>query len=340
MRHTCRTRPAMSWSYATSRCPAQVALLLTLALAATSTVAAQRQAPDGDGKRGVPAVVEQPRPFGYVVGDVVTQRVLLATARQEFEPTSLPPAQRVNVWFERRASRIEVTSDKRRWLVVDYQLINAPPKLTTAQLPAWTIEDKAHGVRLAVPAASISVSPLISEASSAEIRPDREVSTIDPAPARMGIIAWAIALAITLIAWLAWAQWRNWQDSRNRPFARALRELRRTDEMAPEAWQALHRAFDQTAGRVLQIETLPTLFDRAPHLQPRRAEIERFFAQSNQRFFGTGSSSGTFNERSLDTGPASDTINERFSGAGSANNPLSVRSLCHELRRIERRHAP
>jgi mxaA protein len=54
------------------------------------------------------------------------------------------------------------------------------------------------------------------------------------------------------------------------------------------------------------------LFERAPHLQPQRAEIERFFAQSNERFFGAG--------------PRSDL--------------LSVRALCHELRRIERRHVP
>ena len=112
-------------------------------------------------------------------------------------------------------------------------------------------------------------------------------------------------------AWLAWLMWRNWRDTLDRPFARAQRELGRLDETAPEAWQALHRAFDQTAGRVLQIETLPTLFERAPHLQPQRTAIERFFAQSNQRFFG----------------------------AGLSSDVLSVRSLCHELRRIERRHA-
>ena len=113
-----------------------------------------------------------------------------------------------------------------------------------------------------------------------------------------------------MAAWLAWLQWRNWRDSHNRPFARALYQLRHVDETAPEAWQAVHRAFDQTAGRVLQIETLPALFERAPHLQPRRAEIELFFAQSNERFFG----------------------------AGPPSNLLSVRALCHELRRIERRH--
>lgn len=260
-----------------------------------------------------PAIVEQPRPFGYVVGDLVTQRVLLTTPRQNFELGELPPVQRVNIWFERRTPRIEVAPDGRRWLIVDYQLINSPPTLTPVLLPAWKIEDKTHGAQLDIPAAPISVAPLISNSSSTagELRPDREPSIIDTAPARVNVWLWSIALGVTLLAWLAWLQWRNWQDSHNQPFARALHQLRHIDETAPEAWQAVHRAFDQTAGRVLQIETLPTLFERAPHMQPQRAEIERFFAQSNQRFFG----------------------------AGAQSSLLSVRALCQELRRIERRHA-
>lgn len=258
-----------------------------------------------------PAIVEQPRPFGYVVGDVVTQRVLLTT---DFEPTALPPVQRVNIWFERRTPRIEVAADGRRWLIVDYQLINAPPALKTIQLPTWEMESKANGVQLKIPAASISVAPLIANGPSGtaiELRSDRGVSSIDTAPAHASVILWSLALAVTLLAWLAWLQWRNWRDSHNRPFARALHDLRRIDEAAPEAWQALHRAFDQTAGRVLQTETLPTLFERAPHLQAQRADIERFFTQSNERFFG----------------------------AGLSSDVVSVRSLCRELRRIERRHA-
>jgi mxaA protein len=254
------------------------------------------------------ATVEQPRPFGYVIGDLVTQRVLLTT---DVEPTALPPVQRVNIWFERRRSRIEVTSDQRRWLVVEYQLINAPQTLTSIPLPAWELE--AGGAKLNIPAASISVAPLISSSPSTdavELRPDREVSIINTAPLRARLLLWSIALGITLAAWFAWLQWRNWRDSRDRPFARALHDLRRLDESAPEAWQALHRAFDQTAGRVLQIETLQALFERAPQLQPRREQIERFFAQSNERFFG----------------------------AGLQSDLLSVRALCHELRRIERRH--
>jgi len=284
----------------------RIALVLVPTAGVTSMVAAQ--------PRVVPTIVEQPRPFGYVIGDVVTQRVLLTTPREELEPTTLPPIQRVNNWFVRRASRIETAPDGRRWLAVDYQLINSPQALATVHLPAWKIEDKTHDTQFEIPAASLSAAPLISNSSSStdvELRPDREVSSLSTTSSRAHVLLWSIALGVILLAWLAWLQWRNWRDSYNRPFARAAHQLRRMDEMAPEAWQTVHRAFDQTAGRVLQTDTLPTLFERAPYLQPQRAEIERFFTQSNERFFG----------------------------AGVQNNLLSVRALCLELRRIERQHA-
>jgi mxaA protein len=89
-----------------------------------------------------------------------------------------------------------------------------------------------------------------------------------------------------------------------------LREIRRLEDSAPEAWLALHRAFDRTAGRVMQTATLAALFQRAPHLAPLRPRIEQFFNQSAEVFFGVGL-------------PAS---------------PLSVRKLCAELRRVEKRH--
>ena len=72
----------------------------------------------------------------------------------------------------------------------------------------------------------------------------------------------------------------------------------------------LHRAIDRTAGRVMQRTTLTTLFERAPHLAPQRELIERFYAQSTELFFGRGL-------------PA---------------DALSVRELCRELRRLEKRH--
>jgi mxaA protein len=289
------------------------AVVLAMAMAvATSTIAAQPPASGGDAPSAVPATVDQPRPFGYVVGDLVTQRVLLRAGDSTFDPEPLSVAQRVSVWFERRPARIESAADGNRWLVVEYQVVNAPLRLTTVTLPAWQLESRTGAAALSVPAASINVAPLSPDSLpsvSGDLRPDREAPMIATAPMRRGVLASSIALAATLALWLAWLRWRNWRDRPNQPFARALDQIRRLGE-TPQAWQALHRAFDQTAGRVVGAETLPELFQHAPHLQPLRGKIECFFAQSSERFFGVG----------------------------SGEESISLRALCSELRRIEKRY--
>jgi mxaA protein len=260
------------------------------------------------------AIVEQPRPFGHVIGDVVTQRVLLHADGRQFEPAELPGVQRLGAWFERRAARIEVSPDGRRWLVVNYQIINAPQALTSVGLPAWELRSGSGERSLSIKAWQLSVAPLtprtaVEAGGPAELRPDRAAPVIMTAPIRRRVWFSSIACGVTLAAWLAWVVWRNWRASLRQPFARALREMRQVEENSPQAWQALHRAFDATAGRVVQTETLSLLFHHAPHLQPLRTMIERFFAQSAERFFG----------------------------GGLTAEPISVRALCTNLRRVEKR---
>jgi mxaA protein len=291
---------------------APVALLLAVTALPTATLALE-QATASDATTS-PATVEQPRPFGYVIGDVVTQRILLTTGRAELEPAELPNNQRVSIWLERRASRIESTPDGRRWLVVDYQVTNAPQTLASISVPAWELVSTSDRTKLSIPAWPISVAALIpadSPPSTEQLRPDRSARVIATAPTRTRLLLASLALVITLAAWLVWARWRDVRERANLPFARALHEIRHQSDAAPQAWQTLHRAFDQTAGRVIDVATLPTLFQRAPHLQPLHAEIERFFAQSNERFFG----------------------------AGLEEQPVSTHALCRELRRLEKRYA-
>lgn len=258
------------------------------------------------------AVVDQPRPFGHVLGDVITQRVLLEKANADFTPEELPSAQRINVWFERRKPTIETASNGRRWLRVDYQIINTPQVLETVSLPAWTLKSS-DGEGLQIPAWPISIAALTPVPTSprmiGELRPDRAAPTIDIAPIRRQLIVWTLAFLLAIAAWFGWVQQRNYRDRSNKPFARAWHEIEKMDENAPEAWQALHRAFDQAAGRVVQTETLPLLFAQAPHLAGCRVPIEQFFEQSSQRFFGEA----------------------------TPEHQLSVRTLCRELRQLEKR---
>jgi len=274
------------------------------------------------------AVVDQPRATGYFVGDRVMQRVLLEREGHAVAPATLPAPGRVSAWFERREASVQTDASSHHWLIIQYQILNAPPKLITVKLPAWTLAIKDDAGRasaaLQIPEALVNVAPLSppgspTQVGSADLRADRPSPTIAVLPIRRALLVSAGALALTLVAWFAWLIWRNRRADATQPFASALREMRTLEDSEPRAWQALHRAFDRTAGRVIQSATLPTLFERAPQLLPARGEIERFFAQSSLLFFGLA--------------PAPDAT----SVPGPAPTP-SPRELCIELRRIEKRH--
>jgi mxaA protein len=256
-----------------------------------------------------------------VLGDTLAQRILLQAAGRNFDPVALPPAERAGLWFARRSSRIELAEDGHRWLAIDYQLINAPQALMTVNLPSVTLKSKAGNDVLTVSEWPISIAPLTPRAAFAkgglqELRPDHPAPTLPTRALRRQLEIWSGAFALTVVIWLAWWLVRSLRATADQPFARALRAIRRSDDDNEAAWLALHRAFDTTAGRALQLSTLPVLFRQAPHFEPQRTAIEQFFAESSLRFFGAG----------------------KQTAARSAAWPL--RALCTALRRIEKQHEP
>jgi mxaA protein len=323
------------------------------------------------------AVVDQPRGTGYFVGDLLTQRVLLERNGQPVSPQTLPTPGRVSAWFERRSASLETDASSHHWLVVKYQILNAPSKLVTVTLPAWTLalkpathtagpDDLPEHPALRIPADPINVAPLSLPGSpvqvgTADLRPDHLPPLISTVPITRAIALSSAALVLTLIAWLGWIIWRNRRAVATQPFARALREMRALDDREPRAWQALHRAFDRTAGGVIQSATLPTLFERAPQLTPLRTPIEHFFAHSSQLFFASplrattampfvpqaatttapepsgAAPPGSEHSRSSGSQPTSPGVAESLA-APVASEALAPRALCIELRRIERRY--
>jgi mxaA protein len=300
----------------------RAALILAL-LASVQVCHAERAAAQAGRAQSTPAqtaVVEQPRPFGYVLGDVLTQRIPLLYQGHAFEPSSLPAPDRVGVWLTRRSSKIE-SGDGRRWLIIEYQLINSPQALQTVNLPALEIKAKDDTAALVVPEWPISVAPLTPRQAFAkgglqDLRPDRPAPEIPTHSLWRRLEISSAALALTLTLWLAWWGIRYRRAAAKQPFARAFSEIRHSDDGSRQAWLTLHRAFDQTAGRALQLNTLPLLFVRAPHFESRRADIEQFYAQSSEHFFGSSARAG----------------------AAAPTTPISPRALCQSLRRLEKRY--
>jgi mxaA protein len=294
---------------------ARPVIATTIAVVLTMTSAAKAALP-------VAAAVEQPRAFGHVLGDVLTQRILLPSGDQDAGTIAVPSTGRIGVWLERRNPRFETDADGRRWLAIDYQITNVPQTLTTIALPALTLASQS-GAALQVPEWPVSVGPLTPQTAFATgdlqaLRPDRQARVAATAPLRARMIGALGLLALTLLAWFGWWQWRNRREVARLPFAHAWSEMQRskitdTDNNA-HAWLSLHRALNETAGQVVHVGSLPGLLAKAPHLQPLQPQLERFYQHSGERFFASQASSN----------PA------------AARFPLL--DLCRELYRAERRH--
>jgi len=267
------------------------------------------------------ATVEQPRAFGHVIGDVLTQRVLLEQAGRPLQPGALPSAARIDLWLERRPSRIETDAEGRRWLAIDYQVINAPRALTAVSLPALSIAT-ASGEPLALPAWPISIGPLTPLEVAAQgdlqpLRPDRPVAPLPTYALGQQLKFSVLALLAVLVAWLGWWAWRNRREAQQLPFANAWRELKRIgDPASPEAWRVLHRALNRSAGRVVHHASLPQLMAEAPYLRPLLPRLEEFYRESTRRFF----------------------FAESVAAAAQPEGAYPLRPLCRALRDAEKRH--
>jgi mxaA protein len=239
------------------------------------------------------ASVQQPPAYGHAIADVLEQKVLLEDRGRRVDPVTLPSAGRISLWLERRPSSIATDSAGRRWLVLRYQIINAPEQLTSVTIPALKLP-LASGATLDIPDWPVTVAPLtLSEPPNVggltPLQRDRIVAAPPLAPIRRSIAIWGSATFVILIVWALWWFWREQRERAALPFARAWRALRGRDAASmdgdAQTWRLLHDALNATAGRVVRPRSLPELLRHAPHLQTLEPQIETFFSRSSARFF-------------------------------------------------------
>lgn len=246
-----------------------------------------------------------PRPFGVFIGDVIRHEVTItADPGLQMVAASLPRPGPLTYWLDLRGIDLEDLGTgggvRRHRLHLEYQSFYAPLETLALEIPAFTLtlQDGAERAEATVPAWRFLTSPL------REIRPQRgEAGTYmrpDAVPRSIPLTGWLVATCSSggsalLLAGLI-ARHRGWWPFRTRarrPFARAVRKLRRSlrnradEQTYRTALQILHRAFDSTAKRRLLSEDLPIFFDAAPTFRPLQSDIERFFAASRQAFFGS-----------------------------------------------------
>ncbi len=234
--------------------------------------------------------------FGYLVGDILkTESIIAVAPGTKLDPQSLPIPGPLNAAIELRRIDAEQTNQgetRQIRIHAEYQSFFAPERVTQTELPGFTIRlitgPKATTAK--IPAFPFQVSPLRAAQQSAvdltELRPDHAVQ---PLPEKNLLWRLLASMLLALAAALALANTRGWIPGlrgRDRPFAIAARHIQRqTGESSAETFKQMHRAFDATAGQKLFPTDLPDFIRSHPRFTPAQAQIESFFAASQNRFF-------------------------------------------------------
>ncbi|MET0217986.1 MAG: hypothetical protein ABWY07_03970 [Burkholderiales bacterium] len=249
--------------------------------------------------------IAEPRPFGYVIGDTLTRRVVLEADRSAtLDVEHLPRPGRVSSWLELvRADHrsIGAGAAERHEITLTYQLFNSAPEVRTLALPALRIPFKtaAGAVAHEVPGFYFTAGPLTPDFVMArdglqEMQPDAPPPPFSTVAVRTRLALYSAGLtAIALYFVYSYLGLPFLSRSRG-PFARALRAVnaaaRKGDERQglPAALKAVHRAFDETAGATVFGEQLDRFFATHSRYAQLRPAVEQFFASSRKAFFGNG----------------------------------------------------
>ena len=243
-------------------------------------------------------VIEQPRGFGYLLGDKF-RRVVHLDLRQPYrlDTDLLPKAGRFTDWLVLETPHVAVESDgevTRYRLEFIYQILNVSAAFNNIAVPHHYLVygNGEETLQALVPATRVLVSPVEIGASS-ELQP-AHAPTVQPIDHTRGLFAGTLLLfALGVLAYVLWG-WTPFSSAR--PFSAASRQAGRLgdadDARYSAVLQAVHYAFNTTAGRTVFAETLDDFFLEHSRFVAAREPIERYFAHSRQFFYANDSDAG------------------------------------------------
>ncbi len=242
---------------------------------------------------------QEPRPFGYFLGDVVSFDILV-TAERDFalDPASLPQIGPITYWLDLRSVKLDDEGgDPRRWrLRLSYQNFYAALDARSLKIPGFDLTFKSAGrsADAKIPAWSFEISPLREIQPAADdpkdfLRPDASPRHVSLASAERGLAALASLSALMLGLAAHDRAWPPFHLRRARPFTVAARRLEKMDRKGPADLQAalrtLHESIDAAAGRRLLAEDLDAFLAERPAYREEEGAFRRFFAASHRLFF-------------------------------------------------------
>lgn len=255
-----------------------------------------------------PAAVESltvttPRQFGYVIGDLIEQRVsLVLRPGFELDPASIPAPGRSTRWLSLNEAVLDGKTrdgNSHHSIVLRYQVVNAAPTVVGAGTPPASLRiiGPEGDLPVVVPAWGFTIGPIVEpEERPPGTRPDiRPALAPGPIPTtartiRVGALGLLAAGLLALVVWRHLRGRLGWFASG--PFEHACRRLERgvRDRPAPGAYAdalvVVHAAFNSTAGRAVFAHELAHFFTEHPRFEPLREPIEALFAESSALFYG------------------------------------------------------
>jgi len=244
-----------------------------------------------------------PRPFGYLIGDLIYHEIQLEVRKPyALQKSSVPSAGNLNYWLELRRVALEETERQtinRYRILLTYQTFYAPVEVKALSIPAFQllVNGSDQSLSLPVPAWEFTMSALREleiriEGGREYMRPDAKPRPLDVHAQKSRLLVFTAASAATLLYTL----WRygQWPGRRRKPFARAARELRDLGRKPgdrigyQQALRRVHHAFNQSAGAPVFAHDLERFLREHPTFLPLKAEITVFFDCSQRIFFAAG----------------------------------------------------
>ena len=243
---------------------------------------------------------EDPRLYGYQLGDVITENAYIGLASgYHFDPQSLPKNGKRAGWFMVRASHYseQALADGSAVgkLTIEMQLINSPSSVRSLTIPPISLKFKGpQNLVDTLPSLTIDAAPLDTGEvrtglpDAQPLRPAKRIATDDTQALLENLLFLAGILGIWLIISLLI---QRFSKRKSKPFASANRDIRRLTrllvsiESAQALAQSVHRAFDQTAGYRLFREGVPAFCEQLHTPEELRAMTDAFFETSQRLFF-------------------------------------------------------
>jgi mxaA protein len=242
------------------------------------------------------ATTDEPRAFGYQVGDVVQRRIMVEVPDGlVLDENSLPRPGARGTALELRALRRSAGA-QRMQLELDYQVFLSPAVVRTLELPALTLryDGKPRAQEVRIDAWPVTVAPLVPVEVSprnglGELQPDAAPPLIDTSAQRWRLLAYGALLA-SLLGYLAFVYFGlPWWGAQRRPFALAWRQLNQPPALPwRDACQRVHAALNQSAGEVLCEHGVGRFTARQAAFAPLKDDIVRFLRLSQREFFEGG----------------------------------------------------